>query len=174
MLKENEYLRMCNNTKIDKLYHENNDSQSYNISENKRPKTELKILESNTNIEGYEENNNSNKLYVNASEKTEINNHNIQTEDTFELKEILSDYKNLKKGKTKLKSPQPLNYALIMKEDTDSNLPDSSNYMSRKLDISQTNIKPRQQYLFFKTPKESEKKRFDFTEENINYMFTAN
>jgi hypothetical protein len=165
---------MCNNTYIDNVYYENYISQRYNIYESKRPKTELKIQEVNNNKEGYEEHNNSNKLFVNDTEQTEINNQNIYKEDIFVVKEILSDYKNLRKGKTKIKPPQPLNNAQILKEDSNSIVADSSNYMSRKLETSQTNIKPRQQYLFFATPKESEKKRFDFTEENINYMFTAN
>jgi len=48
---------------------------------------------------------------------------------------------------------------------------ESTNYLSKKLDSHQTNIKPRQQYLFFKTPNNEEKKKFDFSNnETINQV----
>lgn len=164
---------MCNNIYIGNIYQENNISERDYIYESKRPKTELKVQAVNIK-EGNEENDNNIKLSLESSEKAEINNLNILKDDNFAVVDILNEYKNLKRGKSKMKPPQPLNYALILKEDSYSNLSESSNYLSKKLDTSQTNIKPRHQYLFYKTPKEHEKKRFDFTEENINYMFTAN
>ena len=50
---------------------------------------------------------------------------------------------------------------------------ENGNYLSKKLDSHQTNIKPRQHYLFPKTPNNEDKKNFDFKnsenkEENIN------
>ena len=40
--------------------------------------------------------------------------------------------------------------------------PENTNYLTKKLDSHQTNIKPRQHYLFPKTPNNDEKKNFDF------------
>lgn len=43
---------------------------------------------------------------------------------------------------------------------------ENGNYMSKKLDSHQTNIKPKQHYLFPKTPNNDEKKNFEFKKEN--------
>jgi len=43
----------------------------------------------------------------------------------------------------------------------------TTNYLSKKLDSHQTNIKPRQQYLFFKTPNNDESKKFDFSNKEV-------
>jgi len=39
-----------------------------------------------------------------------------------------------------------------------------SNYLSKKLDNHQTNIKPKQHYLFPKTPNNDDKKNFEFND----------
>ena len=49
----------------------------------------------------------------------------------------------------------------------------NDNYLSKKLDSHQTNIKPRQHYLFPKTPNNDDKKNFEFKtnenkDENVN------
>ena len=84
-----------------------------------------------------------------------------------QIDKIISDFKNSKKIKSiqnLVKAPKEIftkesssieNANIIsIKEDT--------NYLSRKLDSHQTNIKPRQQFLFFQTPKDNEKKKINF------------
>ena len=44
--------------------------------------------------------------------------------------------------------------------------PENGNYLTKKLDTYQTNVKPRQHYLFPKTPNNDEKKNFEFKKEN--------
>ena len=84
------------------------------------------------------------------------------------MNKFVKEFKLTKKSKTikkpaidtSLANEKPINPVI-------NNNPEG-NYLSKKLDSHQTNIKPRQQYLFFKTPSNEEKKKFDFPKENDN------
>lgn len=160
MLKENEYLRSFNNLIFGNIENQPKTPQRDNISESKKKKTELIIQTEQNSIELKENENDKLNLTKNIDE---LSKSTIEKDEINVVNQILKEYKNLKKGKTKLKPPQPLINSQISKEDNNSiTLNSASNLVYRNLDTIQTNSKPRQQYLFFRTPKENEKKRFDF------------
>ncbi len=87
------------------------------------------------------------------------------------MNKLVQDFKMTKKNKT-IKSTTDNNSTnneksqntSISSASSVSSIPvsDNGNYLSKKLDSHQTNIKPRQHYLFPKTPNNDDKKNFEF------------
>jgi len=86
---------------------------------------------------------------------------NANDEQINDVNKFVSDFKLVKKSKTikpNVETSRSNNASSTSGTTNDSN----GNYLSKKLDNHQTNIKPKQHYLFPKTPNNDEKKNFDF------------
>jgi len=150
LLKENEYLRKCNETFIGNIQvNENNENIRINCPKikNKRSTTLL-------------------NFDFMKNQNTESNANDQETN--------IPDVKPNKKNKTAQKISIDI-ASSSSSNDSNNNIkvvtqakPDgTTNYLSKKLDSHQTNIKPRQQYLFFKTPNNDESKKFDFSNKEV-------
>ena len=89
------------------------------------------------------------------------------------MNKFVQDFKLTKSRKTikpnidpNLANSERSNSSFNSASSTASTGPENTNYLTKKLDSHQTNVKPRQHYLFPKTPNNDEKKNFEFKKEN--------
>jgi len=150
LLKENEYLRKCNETFTANVYiQEVKEENAVPISLPNKKKNRRSTTLVNFDF---------------------LNNPN--TEDQTIDNEITLDTKVNRKRTTRVDTSASSSSSSTSSTDSNSQQNNSkpaeqpnpnTNYLSKKLDSHQTNIKPRQQYLFFKTPNNEESKKFDFS-----------
>ena len=168
ILKENEYLRKCNESVIrNNITIPDNTSCHINdkiyIDEKKKRRRATSVsLEYNSEGEI--------KTSYELDQHSYIANNNIVNNSIIQIKlEEESLYSNRRSSKKyfTLQSLINTSNSEIEVKDSQEIIKNSSNeetnYYRNKLDSSQTNVKPRNQYLFFKTPKENEKKKIDYT-----------